>query len=484
MIGVHSVADVRAAENELMSRLPDGALMQRAVAGLTSTVARILGGPYGARVAVLAGAGNNGGDALWAGARLARRGARVEAVLVRPERAHAEGLAALRASGGRVIADPESAAATAAVRGADLVLDGILGLGGRGELDDDAADLAEAAHDHAGLVVAVDLPSGVMPDSGATPGRHVVADVTVTFGTGKVALVVDPAAAAAGSVHTIDIGLGPYLPEPDIEVLEPDDVAALLPRPGRESDKYARGVIGVLAGSQQYTGAGVLAVGGAVRGGAGMVRYCGPDAVAAGVRSRWPDVIVSPDVESTGRVQAWAVGSGLGSRRPDQVPAQGVPVLVDADALAALPARFDRPALLTPHAGELARMLGVDRGLVEARRLRHARLAAERWNATVLLKGSTTLVVAPDGRVRVNPTGTSALATAGTGDVLAGLAGSLLAAGLTPLDAGSVAAYAHGEAGRLAAAAAGYPSADDVLHHLPVAVRSLRRGRLTESVPW
>src|SRR5690606_33186890 len=300
-------------------------------------------------------------------------------------------------------------------------------------------------------------------------------DVTVTFGTGKVALVLDPAAAAAGSVHAVDIGLGPYLPDPDVEVLEPADVAALLPRPGRESDKYARGVVGVLAGSQQYTGAAMLAVGGAVHGGAGMVRYCGPDAVAAGIRMRWPEVIVSPDVESTGRVQAWTVGSGLGSRRPAEVSAEGVPVLVDADALAAVPARFVRPALLTPHAGELARMLDVDRAEVEAHRLRHARQAAERWNATVLLKGSTTLVVAPDGRMRINPTGTSALATAGTGDVLAGLAGSLLAAGLTPLDAGSVAAYVHGEAGRLAAADTGYPSAGDVLEHVPAALWSLRR---------
>src|SRR5690606_16841420 len=286
-----------------MARLPDGALMQRAVAGLTTTVARLLDGPYGARVTVLAGGGNNGGDALWAGARLARRGARVDAVLLRPEHAHAEGLAALRAAGGRVVAGAASTAAESAVRRADVVLDGILGIGGRGGLDDEAADLAAVAHDHAGLVVAVDLPSGVVPDTGETPGRHVVADVTVTFGTGKVALVLDPAAAAAGSVHAVDIGLGPYLPDPDVEVLEPAGVAARLPRPGRESDKYARGVVGVLAGSQQYTGAAMLAVGGAVHGGAGMVRYCGPDAVAAGIRMRWPEVIVSPDVESTGRVQ-------------------------------------------------------------------------------------------------------------------------------------------------------------------------------------
>ncbi len=289
----------------------------------------------------------------------------------------------------------------------------------------------------------------------------------MTFGARKVGIVIDPAAAAAGRIVDVDIGLGPYLPRPTIEVLEDRDVADLLPVPGRNADKYQRGVVGVLAGSPEYTGAAVLSVGGAVRGGAGMVRY--PGEASDAVRAHWPEVVAAP-----GRVQAWVIGPGLGeSQRTDVAKAltDGVPVVVDADGLRHAPARFDIPALLTPHAGELARMLGESRVDVEARRLNFATEAARRWNATVLLKGSTTLVVAPDGRVRVNPTGTPALSTAGSGDVLSGLAGSLLASGLDPLDAGSVAAYVHGLAGRLAAAAGAYPSATDVLDALPRALR-------------
>ncbi|HSI92249.1 MAG TPA: NAD(P)H-hydrate dehydratase [Jiangellaceae bacterium] len=463
MIGVYSVRHIRLAESELMARLPDGALMQRAASALAAQCARVLGGPYGANVALLVGAGDNGGDALYAGARLARRGARVDAVLVRPDRVHARGLAAFQEAGGRVSDRPVRSIARA-----DLVLDGMLGIGGRGGLRDDAARLAEIAEDRGGLVVAVDLPSGIEPDSGETSGPHVRADLTVTFGARKIGLVVDPAAAAAGRIVDVDIGLAPYLPRPTVEVLDDGEVARLLPVPARDDDKYRRGVVGVLAGSPEYTGAAVLSVGGAVRGGAGMVRY--PGAAADAVRARWPEVVAA-----SGQVQAWVIGPGLGeSQRSDAAKAlaDGVPVLVDADGLRHLPARFDNAALLTPHAGELARLLGESREDVEARRLHFATAAARRWNATVLLKGSTTLVAAPDGRVRVNPTGTPALSTAGSGDVLSGLAGSLLASGLTPLDAGSVAAYVHGLAGRLAARTAAYPTAADVLDALPHAFPS------------
>lgn len=471
MIGVYEVRHVRFAERELMATLPEGALMQRAAAALAAQCARILGGPYGARVVLLVGGGDNGGDALYAGARLARRGAQVEAVLERPDRVHQGGLAALRDSGGRVSDRPVRAIATS-----DIVVDGLLGIGGRGGLRDDAARLAELARDRGGLIVAVDLPSGVEPDTGETPGPHVVADLTVTFGARKMALVIDPAAAAAGHVVDVDIGLAPYLPSPYAQVLEGTDVAALLPAPGRDAHKYTRGVVGVLAGSRQYAGAAVLVVGAAVRSGAGMVRF--PGEAADIVRARWPEVVAA-----AGRVQAWVIGPGMGDdlahrRDVDAVLAERVPVVIDADGLRFVPARFDSPALLTPHAGELARLLDVDRADVEARRLHHASAAARRWNAVILLKGSTTLVVSPDGRMRVNPTGTPALATAGTGDVLSGLAGSLLAGGLDPFQAGSVAAYVHGVAGRLAAVGHAYPSASDVLDALP---RALRRGELTES---
>ncbi|WP_129665229.1 NAD(P)H-hydrate dehydratase [Phytoactinopolyspora endophytica] len=520
MIRAHSVADVRAAEATLMATLPEGELMQRAAAGLAAVCVRSLrgehghrgtrntdpelwlretgesagrpggsrrrgerrrGGPYGARIVLLVGGGDNGGDALWAGARLARRGARVDAVLVRHDRVHADGLGAFRAAGGAVVSgdgDPITPGTADAIRRADLVVDGILGIGGRGGLRDDAAKLAELVADAPGHVVAVDLPSGIDADTGETSGPHMRADTTVTFGTHKIGLLVDPAAEAVGHVELVDIGLGPHLPAPAVEMLELADVVELFPEPARNTDKYRRGVLGLLAGSAQYKGAAVLAAGGAVHGGAGMVRYAGPDAVAGNVLERWPETVVTPDAAAAGRVQAWAVGSGLGDGRDDEVAtvlSSGLPVLVDADGLRRLPSRFETPALLTPHAGELARMARAERADVEARRLHHVVQAARRWNATVLLKGSTTLVAAPDGRVRVNPTGTPALATAGSGDVLAGLAGALLAAGLSPLDAGSLAAYVHGMAGQVAAGSSGRPSASDILDALPGVLAALCR---------
>ena len=468
MIGAHPVRHIRAAEAALMATLPPGALMQRAAAGLAARCALFLGGPYGARVTLLVGAGDNGGDALFAGARLARRGARVDAILIRPERAHEDGLAALRGAGGAVTDWP-----VRSVAAADLVIDGLLGIGGSGGLRNDAAQLVKLAAEHAGLVVSVDLPSGVDADTGELPGEHVVADATVTFGTRKVALVVDPAAGAAGRVEDVDIGLAPYLPKPPVELLEPADVRALLPVPARETDKYARGVVGVVAGSAQYSGAAVLSTGGAVRGGAGMVRYVGTEDALRAVQGRWPETVAG-----TGRVQAWVIGPGLGTdagggRMLGKALSDGVPVVVDADGLRFLPQRLDVPAVLTPHAGELARMLDTTREEVEARRLHHATTAAHRWNAVVLLKGSTTLVVTPDGQVRANPTGTPALATAGSGDVLAGLTGALLGGGLAPIDAASVAAYVHGVAGQLATRSTAYPSATTILDVLPDALHRL-----------
>ena len=356
MIGAHPVRHVRAAEAALMTKLPPGALMQRAAAGLAARCALLLGGPYGARVTLLVGAGDNGGDALFAGARLARRGARVDAILIRPERAHVPGLAALRGAGGAVTDWP-----VRSVAAADLVIDGLLGIGGSGGLRDDAAQLVRLAAERAGLLVSVDLPTGVDADTGELPGEHVAADVTVTFGTRKIALVVDPAAGAAGRVEDVDIGLTPYLPKPPVEVLEPPDVRDLLPVPPRDADKYARGVVGVGAGSAQYSGAAVLSTGGAVRGGAGMVRYVGPDDVVRAVQRRWPEAVAG-----AGRVQAWVVGPGLGAdvgggRMLGKALSDGVPIVVDADGLRFLPPRLDVPAVLTPHAGELARMLDTSR---------------------------------------------------------------------------------------------------------------------------
>ncbi|MET8828836.1 NAD(P)H-hydrate dehydratase [Streptomyces sp. NPDC004610] len=473
----YSVETVRAAERELMARVPEGALMQRAAAGLAAACAEFLGRVYGSRVVLLVGSGDNGGDALYAGARLARRGAGVSAVLLSAGRVHQGGLAALRGAGGRVVAPGDE---VTAIERAHLVLDGIVGIGGKGGLRDAAVPLAEAAARSRAGIVAVDLPSGVDAESGEVRGSAVRADLTVTFGAHKPGLLIDPAREYAGSVRLVDIGLRGCLPSPPaLEALQHDDVRALLPLPGAESDKYRRGVVGVAAGSGRYPGAAVLAVAGALRGGAGAVRYVGPAADA--VIARFPETLVSDRGPShAGRVQAWVVGPGVGEQAGAvaEVVGEDVPVLIDADGLRladrdAVRART-APTLMTPHAGEAAALLGVAREEVEGARLAAVRELAAAYSATVLLKGSTTLVADPGGgAVRVNPTGTGWLATAGSGDVLSGLAGSLLAAGLDARDAGSVAAYLHGLAGRFAAD--GAPAgADDVAEAIPGAWRDVR----------
>ncbi|MFD0053390.1 NAD(P)H-hydrate dehydratase [Streptomyces sp. NPDC005047] len=481
----YSVETVRTAERQEMARLPEGALMQRAAAGLAAACAEVLGRVagrvYGSRVVLLVGSGDNGGDALYAGARLARRGAGVTAVLLAPDRAHGPGLAALRRAGGRTVAGTGAGSAVELVTRADLVVDGIVGIGGKGGLREEAVPLADAAARSRAAVVAVDLPSGVDADTGEVRGAAVRADLTVTFGAHKPGLLVDPAREYAGSVRLVDIGLPLPGEAAELEALQHADVARLLPVPGAESDKYRRGVVGVAAGSARYPGAAVLAVAGALRGGAGAVRYVGPagDAVIA----RFPETLVSEGgPKRAGRVQAWVVGPGAGddAGAVAEVLAAEVPVLIDADGLRLADADAVRArtaaTLMTPHAGEAAALLGVGREEVEGARLASARELAARYGATVLLKGSTTVVAGADGGpVRVNPTGTSWLATAGSGDVLSGLAGSLLAAGLSALDAGSTAAYLHGLAGRFAARGAPV-GAHDVAAAIPRAWRDVQEG--------
>ncbi len=278
----------------------------------------------------------------------------MRALLLAPDRAHPGGLAAFRAAGGQVVDGPDGLGVL------DLVVDGITGIGGRGGLREDATELVHTVTRDRTPVISVDLPSGVEADTGEVHGEAVRADATVTFGTYKPGLLIDPAAEHAGALRLVDIGLGPELPEPpDLEALQYADVAALLPVPGAESDKYRRGVVGVVAGSERYPGAAVLAVAGALRGGAGAVRYVGPGADA--VIARFPEALVHAGPPSkAGRVQAWVVGPGLGDGRAAEaavadVLAADVPVLVDADGLRLLDAETVRtrtaPTVLTPARG-------------------------------------------------------------------------------------------------------------------------------------
>jgi hydroxyethylthiazole kinase-like uncharacterized protein yjeF len=463
MRSAHTVEQVRAAERELMVGLPEGALMQRAAAGLAYAVLEFLGSAYGRRVLLLVGSGDNGGDALYAGVLLSRRGCQVEAWLL-SDNAHEAGLAALEQSGGRVVRFSERRGAPSTAR-PEVVVDGIVGIGGRPGLKTEAAQALEVV---AGVpVVAVDVPSGIDVDTGEVDGPHVDAALTVTFGTHKVAHLVDPAAQACGSVHLVDIGLA--LPDAKVEALQAQDVADLLPRPSQDAQKYSRGVVGIRAGSAQYPGAALLSVAGAASGLCGMVRYIGDEHVADLVREAHPEVV------GAGRVQAWVVGSGGGETAGEELKSaleDDVPIVVDADGLPHVTGPLGPPAVLTPHAGELAAMLEINREEVEARPLHHVQTAAERYAAVVLLKGRRTLVASSDGRVRANTTGGSWLATAGAGDVLGGLVGALLAAGLEPFDAASVGAWLHGAAASLASRG-GPIVAGQVAEALPDAVRLL-----------
>jgi hydroxyethylthiazole kinase-like uncharacterized protein yjeF len=459
MRAAHSVEQVRAAEAALMAQVPEGALMQRAASGLATAVADLLRdetGVYGARILLLVGSGDNGGDTLYAGAHLARRGARVEAVLL-SERAHERGLAELRARGGRVVDLDEA-------HTPDVVVDGIVGIGGKPGLRPDAE--SAVTRFPGATVVAVDVPSGVAVDTGELDGPHVRADVTVTFGTHKGCHLLDPAAAAAGVVTLVDIGLD--LPDPIAVALQADDVAELLPVPEPSAHKYTRGVLGVRAGSSAYPGAAVLCTSGASSGLVGMVRYDGDAADA--VRARHPGVVCGD-----GRVQAWVVGSGGDDRAAEALErslADGVPVVVDADGLRHLRADSGAALVLTPHAGELAELLGVDRTAVEARQIEHARTAADKYDAVVHLKGRHSLTVAPDGRVAVTTSGRPWLAVAGAGDVLAGVIGSLLAAGLPPFEAAAVGSWLHGAAATLAGRG-GPVTPEGVADTVPAVVRAL-----------
>src|SRR5579875_1787708 len=262
----HQVADVRAAERELMAALPAGTLMQRAAAGLASVCAGLLGRVYGSRVVVLAGSGDNGGDALYAAARLTRRGAATLAVAA-GSRIHEDGAASLRAAGGRVVG-PGDPGVASAVEDADLILDGMLGIGGRCGLRDPYASLARQAAGSLATVVAVDLPSGIDADTGVVAGTAVRADVTVTFGTFKPGLLVDPGASHAGVVELVDIGLGPYLGPPGLACPQAGDIAAMLPSPTGESDKYRRG-------------------------GVGMIRYVSAQPAVDVVRQWWPETVIT-----------------------------------------------------------------------------------------------------------------------------------------------------------------------------------------------
>jgi hydroxyethylthiazole kinase-like uncharacterized protein yjeF len=338
-------------------------------------------------------------------------------------------------AGGREV---DHARARGLLGSAGIVVDGVYGVGARAGLPEPVTSLAAACRESDARIVAVDMPSGLEADSCVVPADAFAAARTVTFGTYKRCQFLEPARSRCGEVTLVDIGLEPSAAE--VVAWQRDDVANAWPFPDATSDKYARGVVGVDTGSPDYPGAGLLSTLGAVYAGAGMVRSLGAEAVFEAVSRILPNV-----VRADGRVQAWLAGSGWGSHhdgRLSELLETGLPMVVDADGLSQVPVGLKRrDVLLTPHAGELARLLGRERGEVTADPIGAVRAAVKRFGTTVLLKGATQYVSGPgDGRVHLAVPGPAWTAQAGSGDVLAGICTTMLAAGLDPIEAAICAA--------------------------------------------
>jgi hydroxyethylthiazole kinase-like uncharacterized protein yjeF len=473
--------------------VPSLDLMERAGEGLAAVVAQRA--PAG-RIAVVCGKGNNGGDGLVAARLLRNAGRDVDVLAVwPPDELSGDAEEQLR----RLPGAPPAAFSADSLEGAAVIVDALLGTGFSGAPRDPAGSVIEAVNAAVAPVVAADVPSGVDASTGEVAGTAIEAVATATFHCAKPGLWIRPGKAHAGEVRVIEIGIPSGAPLDAPIGLVGDGVLANVPRRGAASTKFTSGNVFVIGGSDGLTGAPTMAALAAVRSGAGYVTVAAPahlepifagwllEAMKVGLPAEGGSLsadAVEPALEAIERADAVVLGPGLGRTDGAREFARtlfariDVPLVIDADGLNALAGVFPHelperraPTILTPHAGELGRLLEVESSEVERRRLHHARAAAARSRAIVILKGDDTLVAAPDGQVAVSRGGAPALATAGTGDVLSGVAGALLAKRMAPLHAACAAVFAHVRAGRLAAEPHGPDGviASDVIQCLPAA---------------
>ena len=473
--------------------IPGLELMERAGEGLARVVAHAV--PAGP-IAVVCGKGNNGGDGLVAARLLRRAGRDVDVLAVwDPAELRGDAAAQLRTLPG----PPPEPYAAERLAGAEGIIDALLGTGSGGAPREPAAHVIGDILAASGRVIAADVPSGVDASTGEVPGAAVRATVTATFHQAKPGLWIAPGKEHAGRVEVIDIGIPPGAPgEAAVGLIRPD-VLDDVPRRGASSTKFSSGVVLVLGGSRGLTGAPAMAALAAMRAGAGYVQVAAPANLEPSLALKLLEAMVVPlpeeegalgpgaaeaVLQAVGRADAVVLGPGLGRAAGTQELVRGLvvridlPLVIDADGLNALAGRLELlrertwPTILTPHAGELGRLLEVDSAEIGRARLHHARAAAERAGAHIVLKGDDTLVAAPAGHVAVSPGGAPALATAGTGDVLSGLTAAMLAKGLAAGHAACAAVQGHVLAGRVAAAPHGADGviASDVIAALPAAL--------------
>ena len=497
--------------------VPSLELMERAGRAVAEAAWRMSEGCADRPIVVVCGGGSNGGDGLVAARWLAEMGRRPEVLLAASgeelkDDARAN-LERLQERGLRATEVRDVEAVRRACSQASVVVDALLGTGLSGALRGLAPEVIEAINDACRPVLAVDLPSGLHADSGKPLGYAVVAQETVTMGLPKLGLFMWPGADYAGRVTVADIGFPADLvaESPSVaELIEPEWVRLLLPPRRRSAHKGDFGQVLIIAGSVGMTGAACLCAEAALRAGAGLVRVGCPESLNDILEAKLTEAMTFPLPETYERTldtralalilelaeaaSVVAIGPGL-SRHPDTVllvqrlvGRMDKPMVIDADALNALaetPTLLESdhaPVVLTPHPGEMGRLLGVSAGEVQANRAHFAQMAANRFRSAIILKGGYTLVAEPGRPLTINPTGNPGMASGGTGDVLTGVVAGLIAQGLLPFEAACVGAYVHGVAGDLGAARVGEVSlvAGDLLAALPEALAGQTRARVVE----
>jgi NAD(P)H-hydrate epimerase len=474
--------------------------MERAGIGLARATAAAARG--GGPVRIVIGKGNNGGDGLVAARILREDGQRVD-VLAVGDPMELKGDA--RANLERLPGEPPLAFEPGLLDGSGAVVDALLGTGFSGEPREPVAGAIRAINEQDAPVVACDVPSGVDASSGEAHGDAVKADVTATFHGSKIGLHVNPGKELAGEVSVVEIGIPRGAPPPTAAGLISERVVELVPRRARDGSKFESGTVVVVGGSRGLTGAPTMAALSAQRTGAGYVQVAVPQSAEPVLQLKLLEGMTRALPEEDGghtsagldevrrlaeRAGALVLGPGIGRAEGALEFARAVaqevdkPLLIDADGLGAHAGRLDLlkarpgPTVLTPHAGEMARLLDTDSSEVSAHRLACARAAAEQSGCVVVLKGDDSIVAAPGGPLAISPGATPALATAGTGDVLSGVIGAFLAKGLGALEAAAAGVLAHARAGQVAARRYGadHVIAGDVIEAIPEAMRELRGG--------